>query len=193
MLIRILHQPDHTAGAGFAEKDGTFVNSARWLQWKNVAVPPPGDAKVDQEILARIFLKVRQLYQSEGGKFSDPIVNVSWSYVLPENPSLTELAKEINGRALADLTDDKLAPGQTIKAGQQLPGFAWLRDDGTTACGNWLYSGSWTEAGALSQRRGTEDPSEPNGLPDMAHLKELTANDSGVRDSSSNDPCRFRD
>src|SRR4051812_34225178 len=43
-------------GAGFAEKDGTFVNSARWLQWKYVAVPPPGDAKVDQEILARIFL-----------------------------------------------------------------------------------------------------------------------------------------
>ena len=31
--------------AGFAEKDGTFVNSARWLQWKNVAVPPPGDAQ----------------------------------------------------------------------------------------------------------------------------------------------------
>ena len=29
-------------GAGFAEKDGTFVNSARWLQWKNAALPPPG-------------------------------------------------------------------------------------------------------------------------------------------------------
>ena len=28
--------------AGFAEKDGTMTNSARWLQWKNVAVPPPG-------------------------------------------------------------------------------------------------------------------------------------------------------
>src|SRR5262249_29356030 len=42
--------------AGFAEKDGTFVNSARWLQWKWAAVPPPGDAKLDQEILARIFL-----------------------------------------------------------------------------------------------------------------------------------------
>ena len=50
-------------GAGFAEKDGTFVNSARWLQWKNVALPPPGQAKLDQEILARIFLKVRELYQ----------------------------------------------------------------------------------------------------------------------------------
>ncbi len=32
-------------GAGFAEKDGTFVNSARWLQWKWAALPPPGDAK----------------------------------------------------------------------------------------------------------------------------------------------------
>jgi formate dehydrogenase-N alpha subunit len=146
-------------GAGFAEKDGTFVNSARWLQWKYVAVPPPGEAKVDQEILARIFLKVRDLYQKEGGKFPDPIQNLTWAYTTPQNPSLAEVAKEINGKALADLTDEKLFPGQTIKAGQQLPGFAWLKDDGTTACGNWLYSGSWTEAGAQMQRRGTEDPS----------------------------------
>ena len=146
-------------GAGFAEKDGTFVNSARWLQWKNVAVPPPGNAKVDQEILARIFLKVKELYQKEGGKFPDPILNLTWAYTTPQNPSLAEVAKEINGKALADLTDEKLFPGQTIKAGQQLSGFAWLKDDGTTACGNWLYSGSWTEAGAQMQRRGTEDPS----------------------------------
>jgi len=146
-------------GAGFAEKDGTFVNSARWLQWKYVAVPPPGDAKVDQEILARIFLKVRELYQKEGGKFPDPILNLTWAYTTPQNPLLAEVAKEINGKALADLTDEKLFPGQTIKTGQQVPGFAWLRDDGTTACGNWLYSGSWTEAGAQMQRRGTDDPS----------------------------------
>ena len=144
-------------GAGFAEKDGTFVNSARWLQWKYVALPPPGQAKVDQEILARIFLRVRDLYQKEGGKFPDPILNATWTYTNPLNPSLAEVAKEINGRALADLTDDK-QPGVTVKAGQQVPGFAWLRDDGTTACGNWLYSGSWTEAGAQSQRRGTDDP-----------------------------------
>jgi formate dehydrogenase major subunit len=145
-------------GAGFAEKDGTFVNSARWLQWKYVAVPPPGEAKVDQEILARIFLKVKELYRSEGGKFPDPIMNLNWAYTTPENPSLAEVAKEINGKALADITLDT-QPDVTIKAGQQLPGFAWLKDDGTTACGNWLYSGSWTEAGAQMQRRGTEDPS----------------------------------
>jgi len=143
--------------AGFAEKDGTFVNSARWLQWKNAAVPPPGQAKVDQEILARIFLRVRDLYKKEGGQFPDPILNLSWQYTTPYNPSLAEVAKEISGKALADITDPKT--GQTIKAGQQVPGYGWLKDDGTTACGNWLYSGSWTEAGSQSARRGTEDPS----------------------------------
>src|SRR5262245_9469031 len=155
-------------GAGFAEKDGTFVNSARWLQWKYVALPPPGDAKVDQEILARIFLRIRELYQQEGGKFPDPIINLSWSYTTPQNPSLAEVAKEINGKALADLTLDT-QPGVTIKTGQQLPGFAWLKDDGTTACGNWLYSGSWTEAGAQMQRRGTEDPSGLGIYPNWAY------------------------
>jgi formate dehydrogenase major subunit len=153
-------------GAGFAEKDGTFVNSARWLQWKNVALPPPGQARLDQEILATIFLKVRELYQKDGGKFPDPILNASFAYTNPYSPSLSEVAKEINGKALADLTDPKT--NVTIKAGQQLPGFAWLKDDGTTLSGNWLYCGSWTEAGALTQRRGTEDPSGLGIYPNWA-------------------------
>jgi formate dehydrogenase major subunit len=146
-------------GAGFAEKDGTFVNSARWLQWKWAAVTPPGDCRLDQEILARIFLKVREKYQEEGGKFPDPILKLSWAYTNPYNPSLAEVAKEINGKALADVTDQKT--NTTIKADQQLPGFAFLRDDGSTMSGNWIYCGSWTEAGAMIQRR---DPSDPSGL-----------------------------
>jgi formate dehydrogenase major subunit len=151
--------------AGFAEKDGAFVNSARWLQWKNVALPPPGDARLDQDILAQIFLKVRDLYQQESGRFPDPILNARWPYTQPRNPSLAEVAREINGQALADLTD---ATGQSVKAGQQLPGFAWLKDDGTTLCGNWLYSGSWTEAGNQMARRGTDDPSGLGIYPNWA-------------------------
>src|SRR5579862_3149872 len=153
-------------GAGFAEKDGTFVNSARWLQWKNVALPPPGQARLDQEILATIFLKVRELYQKEGGKFPDPILNASFAYTNPYNPSLAEVAKEINGKATADITDPKT--NVTVKAGQQLPSFAWLKDDGTTLSGNWLYCGSWTEAGSMTQRRGTEDPSGLGIYPNWA-------------------------
>ncbi len=144
-------------GAGFAEKDGTFVNSARWLQWKNAALPPPADCRLDQDILAQIFLRIRALYKQEGGKFPDPILNASWSYTLPEHPSLSEIAKEINGKALTEISDEKT--GLTLKPGQQLPSFAMLRDDGSTMCGNWLYSGSWTEAGPMMQRRGTDDPS----------------------------------
>ena len=66
-------------GAGFAEKDGTFVNSARWLQWKYAALPTPAECRLDQDILSQIFLRVRELYKKEGGKFPDPIVNATWT------------------------------------------------------------------------------------------------------------------
>jgi len=145
--------------AGFAEKDGSFTNSARWLLWKNTAVPTPGDARLDQAIVAQIFLKIRELYKKDGGKFPDPILNLTWNYSNPSNPPLAEVLKEINGKALADLEDP--ATKQQIKTSQQLPGFAWLKDDGTTSCGNWIYSGSFTEAGNQTARR---DPSDPSGL-----------------------------
>jgi len=151
--------------AGFAEKDGTFVNSARWLQWKNAALAPPALARLDQDILAQIFLKVRALYQKDAGKFPDPILSARWTYTQPDHPALSEVAKEINGSALADITD---ATGASLKAGQQLPGFAWLKDDGTTMSGNWLYCGSWTEAGNQMARRGTEDPSGLGIYPNWA-------------------------
>ena len=143
--------------AGFAEKDGSMTNSARWLQWKNAALPPPGDARLDQDIVAQIFLRVRDLYKKDGGKFPDPILNLTWPYTDQQHPALADIAREINGKAVSDVTDP--ATQQTVKAGQQLPGFAFLRDDGSTACGNWIYSGSWTEAGPQLARRGTEDPS----------------------------------
>jgi formate dehydrogenase major subunit len=151
---------------GFSEKDGSFTNSARWLQWKYAALPPPGDTRLDQDILAQIFLKIRDLYRRDGGKFPDPILNLRWPYTQPEHPSLSEVAREVNGQALGDVTD--AATGQTIRAGQQLPGFGFLRDDGSTLCGNWLYSGSWTEAGNQMARRGTEDPSGLGIYPNWA-------------------------
>jgi formate dehydrogenase major subunit len=142
--------------ASFAEKDGTFTNSARWLQWKWKALDPPGEAKVDQEIVARLVLAVRDLYRKEGGAFPDPILNISWPYTNPVQPDLAEVLKEMSGTAIADLKDEA---GKVVKkAGQQLDGFIQLRDDGTTLCGNWLHSGVYTEAGNLAQRRNTADP-----------------------------------
>lgn len=128
----------------FAEKDGAFVNSSRWLQWKEAALDPPGDARRDQEILGRLFLEIKKLYAAEGGPGADQVLNMAWNYATPASPSLPEVAREINGR---DLT-----------TGKQLNGFGELKDDGTTICGNWIYSGSWTEAGNMMARRGQEDP-----------------------------------
>jgi formate dehydrogenase-N alpha subunit len=130
--------------ANFAEKDGAFVNSSRWLQWKEIATDPPGEAMRDQEIIARLFLEIRRLYEKDGGKGREPLLNMSWDYALPHKPLLSEVAKEVNG---VDLT--------TLK---QVNGFGELKDDGTTACGNWVYSGCWTEAGNQMSRRGQEDP-----------------------------------
>jgi len=152
--------------AGFAEKDGSMTNSARWVTWKYAAVPPPGDARLDQDIVAQIYLRVRALYRKEGGAFPDPVLNTSWAYADVEHPPLSQVAMELNGRALADISDP--ASGQVIKAGQQIPGFAWLKDDGSTMCGNWIYSGMWTEAGAQCQKRGTEDPSGMGVYPNWA-------------------------
>jgi formate dehydrogenase major subunit len=142
----------------FAEKDGSFTNSARWAQWKWKAVDAPGSAKADQEILARVFLAVRELYQKEGGALPEPVLKASWSYTNPANPDLAEVLKEINGKALADVTDPKDEKKVLKAAGLQLDGFAQLRDDGSTLCGNWIYSGVFTEAGNNAARRNNADP-----------------------------------
>jgi formate dehydrogenase major subunit len=144
--------------ADFAEKDGTFTNSARWLQWKWKALDPPGKAKADQEILARIFLAVRDLYQKEGGALPEQVLNVSWTYPDPFNPDLAEVLKEMNGKALADVHDPNDKTKVVKTAGQQLDGFGQLMDDGSTMCGNWLHSGVYTEAGNNAQRRNNADP-----------------------------------
>ena len=140
--------------ACFAEKDGAFVNSSRWLQWKKAAVPPPGLAKPDNEIIGRLFTAVRALYEKEGGKGVETLKAMQWNYAKPEAPTMEEVAREVNGR---DLT-----------SGEQLPGFAALKDDGTTSCGNWIYSGSWTQAGNQMARRGQEDPTGLGLFPNYA-------------------------
>jgi formate dehydrogenase major subunit len=154
--------------SGFAEKDGTFTNSARWLQWKWKAVDPPGEAKTDQEVLSRIFLAVRDLYKKEGGALPEAILNASWAYTNPTSPDLGEVLKETSGKALADIPDPKDPTKFLAKAGEQLAGFAMLQADGSTMCGNWLHSGVYTQAGNMAQRRNNIDPTGLGMFPEWA-------------------------
>ncbi len=143
----------------FAEEDGALVSSGRWLQWHWKGAEPPGEAKTDIEIMAELFIRLRDLYKAEGGAFPDPVVNLAWPYARPKHPTAEELAKEYSGKALADVTDPKDPTRVIRKAGEQLAGFGELRDDGSTSCGCWIYSGAWSEAGNLMARRDNSDPS----------------------------------
>ncbi len=145
----------------FAEETGTFTNSSRVISWKEKAVDPPGQAKPDSEIMSRLFMKLREMYAKDGGKLPEPVAALNWPYINPYAPSPQEVLREISGRALADVLDPKDPTKVLVKAGEQLPGFAMLRDDGSTSCGNWIYSGCWSQAGNLTARR---DNSDPTGL-----------------------------
>ena len=143
----------------FAEEDGSLVSSSRVLQWHYKGADAPGEAKADPEIMSGLFLKLREMYKKEGGAFPDAILNLTWPYKIADSPSAEELAREFSGKALADVTDPKDPTKVLAKAGEQLAGFAQLRDDGSTACGCWIFAGSWSQAGNLMARRDNSDPS----------------------------------
>jgi len=142
----------------FAEEDGALVNSGRWLQWHWKGAEPPGQARSDLQIMGELHTRLRALYKSDGGAYPDPIVNLFWPYAVPKSPSPDELAKEYSGRALKDLADPKNPAQVSRKAGEQLAGFAELRDDGSTLSGCWIYCGAWGPAGNLMARRDNSDP-----------------------------------
>jgi formate dehydrogenase major subunit len=145
----------------FAEEDGSLVNSSRWLQWHWKGQDPPGDARTDLQIMGELYERMRALYLAEGGAYPDPILKLSWPYANPRSPSAEELAREYSGKALEDLTDPKDPRRVMRKAGEQLAGFAELRNDGSTASGCWVYCGAWGPTGNLMARR---DNSDPTGL-----------------------------
>ena len=140
------------------EEAGSFTSSGRVAQWHWAAADPPGEAKIDREIIGSLFMKLREMYAKDGGKFPDAIMKITWNYANPSVPSAEELLREISGRALTDVVDPKDKTKVLARAGEQLPGFGMLQDDGSTACGNWLYCGSWSQAGNLTARRDSNDP-----------------------------------
>jgi formate dehydrogenase major subunit len=143
------------------EKAGSIVTSGRLIQWRPKVAEAPGVALPDDQILNLIALKLKELYASEPGPFADPILHLNWDYgkVL----DIEKVAREMNGYALDDIKDPK---GEIlVKKGETLKGFAVLQDNGTTACGTWIYAGYFALAddgtGTMmpaTKRRGQKDP-----------------------------------
>ena len=143
------------------EKEGSITNSGRWIQWRGQAAPPRGTTKTDGEMMLALGERVRALYAKEGGAFPAPIQQFGLDTWKENNAfSSANIARIMNGRFLRDVTID----GKEYKAGQQVPAFAMLRDDGSTVCGNWLHGGSWTEQGNMMARR------DPNRTPEQERI-----------------------
>lgn len=133
------------------EKAGSINNSGRWMQWRQKAVEPAGEAKSDFEIMMDLWAHIRALYDKEGGACKDQILKANFDYTIDGKPDLRALCWAING--------------YECDSGRLLKGYSELGADGSTACGIWIFSGYYNnEADKMdpmkqpTARRGKEDP-----------------------------------
>ncbi len=142
------------------EKEGSITNSGRWAQWRWKAVDPPGEAKPDSWIINQLMIRLRALYKADPGPNPDPVLKLAWDYGT-DYADIHQVAREINGWAVSDVQDG--SGNIVVPSGTLAKNFTQLKDDGSTACANWLYSGSYNEDGNMMARRDKFDP-HPAGI-----------------------------
>jgi len=122
--------------AAHTEKDGSFTNTQRLLQWHHQAVPPPGDCRSDLWFVYHLGRVIREKLAGSTERRDEPVRALTWDYPVAgprAEPSAEAVLAEINGRG----PDGPLA------------GYGELAADGSTACGCWIYSGCY--AGGVNQ------------------------------------------
>jgi formate dehydrogenase major subunit len=143
--------------AGHAEKEGAFTQTQRMLQWREKAVDPPGDARSEAWFLHQLALRLKARAEASDDPADEPLRALDWWYPEDERgePRMLAILAEINGWYTDPSKGSDLAgadgdpPGAIWPLdrqgrrhhGAQVTGFAELADDGSTACGCWIYSG----------------------------------------------------
>jgi formate dehydrogenase major subunit len=131
------------------EKEGSAANSGRWIQWRYQAVKPHGDTRSDLWYANRLALELQKLYKDDAkAVFPEPIVNLNWNY--GADPDVHLVAKEINGYTYEDR--------------KQVPNFLALKEDGSTACGCWIFSGYYPGPEKKDNKAAARDKKDPSGL-----------------------------
>jgi formate dehydrogenase major subunit len=145
--------------AAVAEMEGSFTNTQRLLQQHEKAADPPNEARSDIWFSYHLGRRLKQLYRNSALERDWAIQNLAWNYdpdpaeVAPwrikDEPSAYKVLKEINGVTVSD--------------NKPLATFANLKEDGSTACGAWIYSGVIPEEGKNNAaRRKADDWISPN-------------------------------
>jgi len=131
--------------AGPAEKSGTFTNTQRMLQYRNQAVEPPGDARSEMWFMYHLGRRLKERARNDPRPRNAGLNALTWDYPVQgerAEPDVEKVLQEINGHTVAD--------------GKLLPGFKALKNDGSTDCGCWIYSGVFPNLGEnrANQREG---------------------------------------
>ncbi len=122
--------------AGTAEKDGTFTNTQRLLQYRNIAVKPPGDARSETWFIYHLGRRLKEKARNDSRPRNAGLNALTWEYPTQGaevEPDVEAVLKEINGFTVADR--------------KQIKGIPDIKNDGSTACGAWIYSGVFPEEG----------------------------------------------
>ena len=133
--------------AGYAEKEGAFTNTQRLLQWREKAVDPPGSCRSDAWFIHQLALRLIAKARASDDPIDEPLRALDWWYPEDESgdPKMEAVLAEINGwktksRPGADGVFGQDREGQ-LHHGSQIDSYEELKDDGSTACGCWIYSG----------------------------------------------------
>ena len=73
--------------ASHIEKEGTFTNTQRLVQFRDKALDPPGDARSELWFMHHLAKRVKAHYAGSVRKQDWPIVNLKWDY--PEHGAPT--------------------------------------------------------------------------------------------------------
>jgi formate dehydrogenase major subunit len=127
--------------AAHTEKDGSFTNTQRMLQWHHQAVEPLGDARSDLWFTYHLGRKIREKLAASTDEMDRPVLDLTWDY--PTKGSIAEPEAEC---VLAEINGYD-AHGQPLSSYEQ------LNEDGSTACGCWIYTGVYTNGINQASRR----------------------------------------
>jgi formate dehydrogenase major subunit len=138
--------------AGHAEKSGCFTNTQRLIQWREKAVDPPGDARSEAWFIYHLGRRLKARAARDPRPRHAGLLALTWDYPTlgtHDEPSVVEVLKEINGFEISN--------GERT----QIENFGALKNDGSTACGVWIYSGVFPDDGRNRARE--RNPQGPYG------------------------------
>jgi formate dehydrogenase major subunit len=129
--------------ASHVEKEGTFTQTQRVLQWREKAVEPPEDCRSELWFFYHLGRLVRDKLAGSTLGRDRAVHALAWTYPLGgerhDEPGAEAVLREING--------------YDVETGEALPGYLQLKDDGSTACGCWIYSGVFADGVNQAARR----------------------------------------